>query len=57
MGFLIRHTTRNRVWICGGTKVARKKLKFILATSDARKLTCLEKKQVSVERDTFHKMN
>ena len=57
MGFLIRQTTRNRVWICGDTKVARKMLEFILANSDARKLTCLGKKQVPVERDTFHKMN
>ena len=57
MGFLIRPTTRNRVWICGGTKVGRKMLEFILASSDARKLTCLGKKQVPVERDTFHKMN
>lgn len=43
--------------MCGGTNFARRMLEFILASSDARKLTCLGKKQVPVERDTFHKMN
>ena len=57
MGFLIRHTRRNRIWIFGGTKVARKMLEMILASSEAGKLTCVGKKQVPIKGNTFQKMN